>query len=178
MSWLNVDWHHVFGLTTPIPEIIVRGTLTYLLLFFLMRFVLKREAGTIGISDLLLLVLLADAAQNGLADDYTSVTDGAILVFTIVFWSHGLNWLGFHFRFFQRLMRPQPLALVRDGRMVPENMRQQLITPGELMSQLRQQGIEDVASVKRAYMEGDGRISVICQDGAVGVRGAPDRQVG
>ncbi len=177
-SWFTVDWSKVFGLTTPIPEIVVRGSLTYLILFCLMRFVLKREAGSIGISDLLLLVLLADAAQNGMADDYRSVTDGGILVLTIVGWSHGLNWLGYHFPFFQRLMRPLPLPLVRDGRMVPENMRQQLITRGELMSQLRQQGIEDVGTVKRAFMEGDGRISVICEDTSQPTRGTPKRQLG
>ncbi len=178
-TWFSVDWSKIFGLTTPIPEIVIRGSLTYLILFFMMRFVLKCEAGTIGISDLLLLVLLADAAQNGMADDYRSVTDGGILVLTVVFWSHGLNWLGYHFPVFQRLMRPRPLPLVRDGRMMTENMRQHLITHGELMSQLRQQWIEDVATVRRAFMEGDGRISVICEDTSQrDTRGTPERQLG
>lgn len=51
--WFATDWSKVFALTTPILEIVVRGSLSYLILFFIMRIVLKCEAGTIGISDLL-----------------------------------------------------------------------------------------------------------------------------
>ena len=40
-------------------------------------------------------------------------------------------------------------------------MRAELVTPEELMAQLREQGIEDCAQVKRAYMEADGKISVV-----------------
>ena len=161
---LNVDWHKIFIPDTPIVEIFLRGSLVYLALFILLRLVLKREAGTVGIADLLVVVLIADAAQNAMADDYTSIPDGLLLVGTIVFWSYALNWLGYRFPRLQRLVHPPPLPLVRDGRMLRRNMRQELITEEELMSQLRQQGVEDVADVRAAYIEGDGRISVIERD--------------
>ncbi len=45
--WFATDWSKVFALTTPILEIVVRGSLSYLILFFMMRIVLKCEAGTI-----------------------------------------------------------------------------------------------------------------------------------
>ena len=173
-DWLfNVDWAHVFVPDTPLLEIVVRGTAMYLALFLLLRLVLKRETGAIGISDLLVVVLIADAAQNGLADNYSSIPDGLILVLTIVFWSWALNWLGFRFRLFQRLVHPDPLPLVRDGRLLRRNLEKELITEGELMSQLRLQGVDNIADVSAAYMEGDGRISVIEQNGAS--RGAQDR---
>src|SRR5436190_361643 len=47
----NIDWHKIFVPDTPVLEIFLRGTLVYLALFALLRFVLKREAGTIGITD-------------------------------------------------------------------------------------------------------------------------------
>ncbi|MEO1761311.1 MAG: YetF domain-containing protein, partial [Cyanobacteria bacterium J06629_18] len=59
------------------------------------------------------------------------------------------------------LVSPPPLILIEDGCLVNENMQQELLTEEELMSQLRQQGVESVEKVKRAYMEADGRISVI-----------------
>ena len=173
-DWLfNADWEHVFVPDTPLLEIIVRGTVVYLGLFALLRLVLKRESGAVGITDLLVVVLLADAAQNGLADDYRSIPDGLILVLTIVFWSWALNWLGFRFPIFQALVHPKPLPLVRDGRLLRRNLEKELITEGELMSQLRLQGVDDIAEVSAAYMEGDGRISVIQQNGVA--RGAQDR---
>jgi uncharacterized membrane protein YcaP (DUF421 family) len=169
---LRVDWHAVFVPTVPVLETVVRGTVVYLVLLVLLRFVLKREAGTLGVQDLLVIVLIADAAQNAMAADYHSVSDGVILVATIIAWSYALDWLGFHSPRAQRLLHPPPLALVEDGRLLRRNMRQELVTADELMSQLRLQGIEDFTEVKAAYMEGDGRISVVPRSGTKPV-GAP-----
>jgi uncharacterized membrane protein YcaP (DUF421 family) len=58
----------------------------YLALFVMLR-VFRRQTGSIGAADLLVLLLIADAAQNGMACDYKSVTDGLVLVATIVGWA-------------------------------------------------------------------------------------------
>jgi uncharacterized membrane protein YcaP (DUF421 family) len=163
--WTGVDWGRLFGSDTPLLELVVRGSLVYLALFVILRVVLNRQAGAVGISDLLVVVLIADAAQNGLAGEYTSITDGIILVGVIVFWSYFLDWLGFRFPAFQRIVRPPALQLVRDGRPLRRNMARELITDEELASSLRQQGVDDLSAVKAAYIEGDGRISVITRDG-------------
>src|SRR5207247_1205890 len=83
----GVDWAQVFLPDTSLVEIFVRGTITYFALFALLRY-LRREAGTVGLSDLLVLVLIADAAQNAMAANYNSLTDGIFLVFTIIAWSY------------------------------------------------------------------------------------------
>jgi uncharacterized membrane protein YcaP (DUF421 family) len=159
-SLFQVDWKSAFVPTVSIAEIILRGTLVYLLLFVLLR-LLRRESGAIGITDLLVVVLIADAAQNAMASEYKSITEGIILVGTIVFWNYALDWLGYRFPRFGRLIKPAPLPLVRNGRMLRHNMRQEMITEEELMGRLREQGVEDVAEVKKCYLEGDGQISVI-----------------
>lgn len=159
--WSSVDWQRLLGFDTPLLEIVIRGTVMYLALFVVLRIVLNRQSGAVGITDLLVVVLLADAAQNGLADDYTSLSDGVLLVLTIIFWSYLLDWLGFHFPWFQRFLRPPALKLVERGAPLRENLKKELITDDELRSSLREQGIEDLSEVEAAYMEGDGRISVI-----------------
>lgn len=161
----SVDWGKLLMPDTPLLEIFVRGTVMYLGLFLLLRLVLKRQSGGVGITDLLLIVLLADAAQNAMAGDYTSVTDGFLLVVVIVFWSYALDWLGYHVPLIHGLVHPEPLLLVKDGQMQRQNMRRELITKEELMSELREQGLEDVSQVKEARMEGDGRVSIIKMDG-------------
>lgn len=130
----------------------------------LLRVVLKREAGQAGISDLLVLVLLADAAQQGLAGQYRSITEGILLVGTIVFWDYAVNWASYHLPWIDRLITPPPLALVEDGEIRWRNMRREYITENELRSFLRQRGIDDLSEVKQVYMEPDGRISVILHD--------------
>ncbi|MET0646689.1 MAG: YetF domain-containing protein, partial [Pyrinomonadaceae bacterium] len=154
------DWNSAFVPTVSVAEMVLRGTLVYLLLFFVLR-VLRREAGALGISDLLVVVLIADAAQNAMASEYKSITEGAVLVGTIVAWDFFLDWLGYRFPSIQRLLRPAPLPLVEDGRMIRRNMRKEMITTEELMSLLREQGVESVEEVKTCFLEGDGHISVI-----------------
>lgn len=160
MEILNIDWHSVFVPTVSVFEIVFRGTLVYLLLFAVLR-VLRRETGGIGIADVLVIVLVADASQNAMASEYKSLTEGAVLVGTIVFWNYTLDFLGYRFPRFQRFIRPAALPLIKNGRMLRKNMKTEMITEEELLGQLRQQGVDDVREVKTCCLEGDGRISVI-----------------
>ncbi len=163
-SFGPVDWAAVFLPDAPLLEIFVRGTVVYLALFTLLRVVLKRQSSGVGVTDVLVIVLIADAAQNAMAGDYKSVPDGVLLVATIIFWSYALDWLSFRSAWVERLITPPPLELVRNGIMLRDNMRQELITVGDLMAQLREQGIDELGRIKCARMEGDGRLSVIRRD--------------
>ena len=83
---------------------------------------------------MLLIALIADAAQNGMAGDYHSIPTGVLLVATLMFWNVFLEWVGFHWQFFDRLIDPPPLTLVKNGRMLRENMRKELISEDDLRS--------------------------------------------
>jgi uncharacterized membrane protein YcaP (DUF421 family) len=159
-TFLQIDWRSIFFPSVSVAEMFVRGTVVYLFLFFILR-ILRRESGAIGLLDLLLIVIIADAAQNAMSSDYKSVTDGVILVSTIAFWNYFLDWIGYRFPITRRFLRPAPLLLIKDGRLQRRNMRQEMITEEELMGHLREQGVEHVEDVKKSYMEGDGNISVI-----------------
>jgi uncharacterized membrane protein YcaP (DUF421 family) len=82
-----IQWDRLLTLTVSPVELFIRGTVVYLFVFVLMR-VLRREPGTVGIADLLMVVLIADASQNAMSADYQSVTDGLILASTIMFWNY------------------------------------------------------------------------------------------
>ncbi len=169
-----ISWQELFIPTVPVIELVLRGSLVYLVLFALLRFVLRRGAGAFSLGDLLMIVLLADAAQNAMSANYTSVTDGMVLVTTIIFWTYALDWLGQHFPAFGKLMHPPPTPLVRDGKMLARNMRRELITVDEMMSHLREQNIKELGEVQSAFLEGDGRISVVKYDEET--KGPPERR--
>lgn len=154
--------------TTPLLEIVLRGSVMYLSLFTLLRVVLKRQAGTVGITDLLVVVLIADAAQNGMAGEYKSITEGLLLVGVIIFWSFLLDWLGYRFESVRSWIHPPPLLLVKDGRFIRKNMRKEFITEDELMGEVRKQGVDELKQVRQAFMEGDGHISVLKANGKGG----------
>jgi uncharacterized membrane protein YcaP (DUF421 family) len=160
-----VDWVGLFSLQTPPLEIFVRGTVIYLALFAMLRFLLKRESGTTGVTDLLVVVLIADAAQNAMAGQYTNITDGVLLVAVIIGWSFLLDFIAYHVPAAARIIRPQPLLLVRDGRILPRNLRRELLTEEELRGLLREQGVDNLARVREARMESDGQVSVTTRSG-------------
>jgi uncharacterized membrane protein YcaP (DUF421 family) len=160
----HIDWYKLFVPSVSLAESFLRGTIVYLALFSVLRFLPNRQVGAVGIADLLVVILFANAAQNALATDYTSVTDGLFLIGTIIGWSYALNWLGYKFRPIQRILTPPPLTLVKNGQMLRRNMRRELITEDELMLQLRKQGIDSLKYVQKAFMEADGSISVITFD--------------
>src|SRR5918998_4148430 len=96
MGFSEIDWQELFVPQMPLAGVFLRGTLTYVMLFLILRFLLKRQSGVIGIADLLVIVLIADAAQNAMANEYKSITEGVMLVLTIVFWNFAIDWLGYH----------------------------------------------------------------------------------
>lgn len=157
----GIDWHGVFTPTMPLLELVARGTIMYFVLFALLRLVLKRQAGAIGTTDVLVIVLLAEAAGNGFAGGYSSVVEGSVLVTTVVFWSYALEWAGHRFPAFERIIRAPTLVLIKNGKMLRKNMRAEFVTTEELMAQLREKGIDDCSQVKLACMEADGMISVV-----------------
>ena len=161
---LNIDWNSMFVPTGSILEVVIRGSIMYLGMFALLR-VFRRQAGAVGMADLLVIVVIADAAQNGMAGESKSVTEAIALVAVIILWDWAFDWMGFRSKFAAKVLEPEPLQLIMDGRMIDKNLEKEMITHEELMSQLRQQGVEDVSEVKSACLESNGKFSVIRQDG-------------
>jgi uncharacterized membrane protein YcaP (DUF421 family) len=158
-----MNWHSIFTPSIPLYEIALRGTLIYWFAFLLMR-ISRRGAGQIGLTDVLIVVMLADAAQNGMASTSNSVTEAMVLMGTLVAWDYLFDWLGATFPWCERILRPSPLMLIQRGRILRHNMKKELLTMDELMGLLRQHGIDDVKLVRCAYLEGDGRLSVLQLD--------------
>lgn len=157
-----VDWGKVFLPNAPVLELFVRGTVMYLLVFGLLQVAQRRQSSSLSVTDVLVVVLIADAAGLALGgEEASSIADGALLAGTIMFWSYALNWLAFRIPAVDRFVHPASLPLIKDGRVLHRNMRREFVTEAELRTQLRQQGVEDFAEVKLASLEGDGTISVI-----------------
>ena len=172
-----IDWRSLFVPTVSLAELFLRGSIMYLFILALMR-VFRREAGSISIADLLVIVLVADAAQNGMSAAYHSITEAVVLVGTIFLWNFALDWLSFRYRFVYRLLHSKPLPLVTDGRILRRNLKTEMFTVDDLMSQLREQGIGDVREVKLACVEPDGHLSVIKFKRDEEHQGQPDRRRG
>ncbi len=151
----------LFEVRMSVAELVVRGSATFWFLFLIFRFVMRRDIGGVGVADILLLVIVADASQNAMSGGYTTITEGFILVATIIGWNWLLDWLSFRYDWARRFAQARRLLLIDAGKPQKRNMERQHISVEDLESKLRQQGIEHMADVKKAYLEGDGEMSVI-----------------
>jgi uncharacterized membrane protein YcaP (DUF421 family) len=158
---LGFDFGAALTPDISIFETIVRGVFMYLAIFVMLRVILRGRSSAVTVSDLLVFVLIADAAQNAMAAEYHSVTNGLVLVATIFLTSLLVDWLAFRFPRIQRFVHPERKPLVVDGRIIRRTLVDELMTEQELLTQLRLNGVEEVGQVKAAFLEGNGEVSVI-----------------
>ena len=171
----RVDWTALLIPTHSVLEIVLRGSVMYLAIFLIFRFLLQRQSGSIGIADLLVVVLIADAASNGFTRTYELVTEGILLVLTIVFWDFLVDWAGYRFKSLGWLLRPPAVLLVENGKVLRRNMRKEMITQQELLSEARKQGLASLSQIKAARLEGNGDISILKRGGGQPTRRARRR---
>lgn len=162
------DLADIFGMTLPWLVLFVRGSVMYWFLVLVFRLILRRDVGSMGITDFLFVVLLGDAAQNGMIGEATSATDAIVLISTLVFWNVVIDWATYRWPAVEKLFAARRLLLVRDGKRQRRNMRREWISDAELMSKMREEGLEDLSRVKFMYLESDGEISLIRQSAAEG----------
>src|SRR4249920_1263208 len=102
----------LFAREYPIWHMVVRGTVVYWYLLLVFRFVLRRDLGSMGVADLLFVVLVADASSNAMQGEYKSISDGLVVLCTLVAWNFGLDWLSYRSAVVSKLLEPTPEVLV------------------------------------------------------------------
>lgn len=154
-------WDTILKPDINITESILRGTILYFAVFIIMRSTLRRTAGELAMLDFIFVLLVANGAADSMIGGSIAVVNGIVLILTIVAWNYAFNTLSWYVPWLERWTTPPPLPLVKEGKLLRRNMRKEFITEAELMAKLREDGIDDVAQVKSALLEGDGNISVI-----------------
>jgi uncharacterized membrane protein YcaP (DUF421 family) len=157
----KTNWHDLFVPEMSLPEVLLRGGLVYVSLCLLLRVILKRQAGKVSLNDLLVITLVAGVSRNPLVRDTKSIPDGLMIVAMVLFTSYAVDWLSYRVPALRKFLQSPPVPLIRNGRVLDENLNRELITHDQLNSQLRQEGVHDPAEVEAAFLEGSGKISVI-----------------
>ena len=160
----DIDWQELFVPSGSLAEIFVRGTVIYLLLFAALRLLPRRTAGALAPSDILVLVIIADAVQNAMAGEYRSITEGVLLAATIFGWATLIDWLDYRFPRLH-IGSARAVQVIREGEILWNNLKREQVSEEELMSELRQQGLDSTRDVIAAFIEGDGHFSILRRGG-------------
>jgi uncharacterized membrane protein YcaP (DUF421 family) len=142
-------------------DIVVRAAVLYFFLVLVTRVVGRRELSSLSPFDLILLIVLGDAVQQGLTQDDYSVLGAMIAVGTIATLQVASSYVTFRSQRAAKVLEGLPLVLIDRGQLVDENLRRERISEDELAGEMRIQQIASFDEVEWAILEANGTISFI-----------------
>ncbi len=154
-QWLT----HMFVLSLPVLEKILRPIIVYIFLIIGLRLAGKRELAQLNPFDLVVLLMLSNTVQNAVIGEDNSITGGLIGAATLL----GVNYLLVRYLYGHRTLdewvEGKSDYLIRHGKINQRMMRRELITEAELQAAARKQGIFSLDTVDNATLEPGGAIS-------------------
>jgi uncharacterized membrane protein YcaP (DUF421 family) len=148
---------------TSLAEKIVRPVAVYVFLIVILRIGGRRELGQLNAFDLVVLLTLSNAVQNAIIGDDNSLLGGFIGGATLVLVNLGVNWFLYRHPTLDRRIEGEPVLLVKDGTLLRENLRHELITEEELLEAIHRQGVDRFESCAEVILEASGVISVLAR---------------
>jgi len=126
-----------------------------------MRVTGRRELSTLSPIDLVLLIVLGDAIQQGLTQSDYSVTGAVIAVSTIATLQVVTSYISYRSRRARTVLEGQPIVIVDRGKLVERNLRRERMTREEIDEEMRQQQIASLDEVEWGILESNGTLSFI-----------------
>jgi uncharacterized membrane protein YcaP (DUF421 family) len=142
---------------------VLRATAIYALVMVLIRVSGKRAVGQFTPFDLVMLILIGNAVQNGINGGDNSLTGAAIMATTLIVLNYGVAFVTSRSRRAERIVEGVPVVLARDGKLFEGVLRRELVSRDDFREALRMNGIDDVAKVELALLETNGSISVVAK---------------
>jgi uncharacterized membrane protein YcaP (DUF421 family) len=142
-------------------DIIFRAIILFAFVFFVVRVMGRRELAKLEPFDLILLIVLGDAVQQGLTQDDYSVTGAILAASSIALLQVIVTFLSWRFKAVRRVTKGEPIVLVEDGKPIETNLKRERIRIEELAEKMRGQQIASLDSVAWAVLESGGDISFI-----------------
>ena len=142
-------------------DIALRALFLYAFVVFVMRVIGRRELSSLTAVDLVLLIVLGDAIQQGLTQDDYSVTGAVIAVSTIAVVQVGSSYLSFRSKRARKVIEGEPIVVIRDGKLIEGNLKRERLTDDEVAEEMRVQQIASFDEVQWAILETNGQISFV-----------------
>lgn len=141
---------------------IVRATITYFFLLLVFRIAGRRSMGQLTTFDFILLLIISEATQNALIGNDYSLTNGFLVIITLVGIDIGLSLWKQRSPDLEKIIDGVPLVIVEEGKPLKERMNKARVDEDDVLTAARQsQGLERMDQIKYAVLERSGGISII-----------------
>ena len=138
-----------------------RTVILYFILMVGLRLMGKRQIGELEPSELVLTLIISDLAAVPMQDFGIPLVNGLFPIITLLCLSMLLSFFSLKSIRFRGLVCGHPTVIIRDGRILQQNMARNRFTVDELFEQLRCQGYSDLSAVKYAILETSGQVSIL-----------------
>jgi uncharacterized membrane protein YcaP (DUF421 family) len=155
----------LFDLSLPWWQFVLRAVVVYLGVMVLVRVSGKRAVGQFTPFDLVLLILIGNAVQNGMNGGDNSLTGALILAVCLIALNYAVAWLTARHPRVRRFVEGNPVELARDGRIFHDVLKRELVSKSDFREAMREVGCDEVEHIKLAMLETNGRISILARDG-------------
>ena len=146
-------------------DLVVRAVFMFAFIYAMTRLMGRRELSSLEPFDLILLIVLGDAIQQGLTQDDYSVTGAVLVIGTLALLQVFTSFLSFKVPRLRPVLEGEPVIVVEDGQPIERNLRRERLTVEEIAAQARIQQIESLNDVQWAVLETSGQISFIKKGG-------------
>lgn len=154
----------LFRLSAPWWEFVLRAVAIYVLVMLLVRLSGKRAVGQFTPFDLVLLILLGNAVQNGLNGGDNSLVGAGILAVCLIALNYGVAFVAARSAGARKLIEGEPVILARDGKVFRQVLRRELVSNADFLEAMRETGCSDIERIRVATLETNGRISILLAD--------------
>lgn len=151
----------LFELSAPWWQFVLRAVAVYVLVMVLMRMSGKRAVGQFTPFDLVLVILLGNAVQNGINGGDNSLTGAAIMATTLITLNYLVARMTARYRGIEKIVEGEPVVLARNGHVFKQVLRRELISEHDFDEALRMSGVKEISEVEIALLETNGRITVV-----------------
>jgi uncharacterized membrane protein YcaP (DUF421 family) len=142
-------------------DLVLRTAAVFAFLLLLTRVIGRRELSSLQPFDLILLIILGDAVQQGLTQDDYSLTGAFLVIGTFAVLQVFVSWVGYRFPRARPVLEGAPIIVVQDGEVIERNLKRERLTVEEVAEEARSQQIAHLADVRWAVLETNGKISFI-----------------
>lgn len=141
-------------------DMTLRVIMVYFVLLLAMRIMGKREIGELSNTDFVVAVVVAELATLPITNMQLNLVYSLLPIIIITFLQLVVSFLCLKNNQFRHFVYSTPNVLIAEGKMQMGEMRKARYNIDDLLSQLRQNGVFDIAEVDYAILETSGELTV------------------
>ena len=132
------------------------------LIVFVIRWLGNKGLGQLSTIELIIILGLGEAVgQSMLNPSQTSIPQGFTVVIIAIAIFKIYDYLGSRYSKLSKVIVPDPILLVKDGKIIDESMKKAKISKKELDSYMRLSGTDDISDIKSSHLEINGQVSFV-----------------